>query len=460
MRYFSEIYHESTQYIPHGSGDPIIMHWETQAYADKRYEGNERFPITAGFMPVLTPISADFLNPVGIYAVVHNMEIPDGVYYVDGEDSKLVKLGGAEVRKAILSAFPEQEFVTEAQTVFVYTGILERAVWRFREAAYRQVQMDVGSACANTILLAKSRGQKVFSLGGFVDDSIAVALKLGATEMPLAAIAVFPEKSMVAFNSVDDGVGELAYSNHAEMCSYVGEDESRFEISRYPSRFVLQNRLENIDDLNLCMKVRRLNAQALPGDEFPLTPAKFTNEYYLRELWYLRPDKKVVTPFAHGTLDLDDFSSMLRWLELAQLNAFGAGLIKIWIVVFDVMFVYTGVYRYIPVRKSIYMQNGSANPKKFNKCFAVPEQVQNAMLAVVLSSNLNESCKVLGNRGYRYMNLNAGVLTESLYESARLLNKTAREEHFFYHDELKKLLDIPETESIISTVVVGKSTAK
>ena len=436
------------------------MHWETQAYADKRYEGNERFPITAGFMPVLTPISADFLNPVGIYAVVHNMEIPDGVYYVDGEDSKLVKLGGAEVRKAILSAFPEQEFVTEAQTVFVYTGILERAVWRFREAAYRQVQMDVGSACANTILLAKSRGQKVFSLGGFVDDSIAVALKLGATEMPLAAIAVFPEKSMVAFNSVDDGVGELAYSNHAEMSSYVGEDESRFEISRYPSRFVLQNRLENIDDLNLCMKVRRLNAQALPGDEFPLTPAKFTNEYYLRELWYLRPDKKVVTPFAHGTLDLDDFSSMLRWLELAQLNAFGAGLIKIWIVVFDVMFVYTGVYRYIPVRKSIYMQNGSANPKKFNKCFAVPEQVQNAMLAVVLSSNLNESCKVLGNRGYRYMNLNAGVLTESLYESARLLNKTAREEHFFYHDELKKLLDIPETESIISTVVVGKSTAK
>ena len=136
-----------------------------------------------------------------------------------------VKLGGEDVRKAILSAFPEQEFVKEAQTIFLYTGILERAVWRFREAAYRQVQMDVGSACANTILLAKSRGQKVFTLGGFVDDSIAVALKLGATEMPMAAIAIFPEKSMVAFNSVDDGVGELAYSNHAEMNAYVGENE-------------------------------------------------------------------------------------------------------------------------------------------------------------------------------------------------------------------------------------------
>ena len=457
MRYFSEVYHESTQYIPHGSGDPVIMHWEKQPYADKRYTGCQRFPFTSGFTPLLAPVSADYLNPVCVYAVVHGIDVPDGVYFVDCETSKLVKLGGADARKAILSAFPEPEFITEAQTIFLYTGLLERAVWRFREASYRQVQMDVGSACANTILLAKSRGQKVFPLGGFVDDAVAVALKLGTTEMPMAAIAVFPEKSMVAFNSVDDGVGELAYSNHAEMNAYVGDDEQIFDISRYPSRFMLQNHLENIDDLNLCMKVRRLNAQALPGDEFPLTPSKFTNEYYLREFWYLPPDRRRLTPFSHGTLDLDDFSSMLRWLELAQLNAFGAGLIKIWVVVFDVMFVYSGVYRYIPLRKSIYMQGGSANVKKFCKCFAVPEQIQNTMFAVVLTSDLNESCNVLGNRGYRYMNLNAGVLTESLYVSARLLNKVAREEHFFYHDELKKLLEIPESESILSTIVVGKS---
>lgn len=457
MRYFSEVYHESTQYVPHGSGDPVIMHWEKQAYADKRYEGASRYPLTAGFTPLLSPFSADYLYPVCVYAVVHNTDVPDGVYYVDNDSSKLVQLGGKNVREAILSSFPEREFVTEAQVLFIYTGLLERPVWRFREAAYRQVQMDVGSACANTILIAKSRGQKVFPLGGFVDDSIAVALKLGPTEMPMAAVAIFPEKSMVAFNSVDDGVGEFAYSNHAEMNTYVENGEQTYEISRYPSRFMLQNHLENIDDLNLCMKVRRLVAQALPGDEFPLTPAKFTNEYYLRELWYLRDDKKVKFPFAKGTLDLDDFSSMLRWLELAQLNAFGAGLIKIWVVVFDVMFVYAGVYRYIPVRKSIYMQSGSANPKKFNKCFAVPEQVQNSMFAVVLSADLNETCKVLGNRGYRYLNLNAGVLTESLYVSARLLNRTAREEHFFYHDELKKLLDMPDSESIISTILIGKA---
>ena len=73
MRYFSEIYHESTQYIPHGSGDPVIMHWEKQAYADKRFDGCERYPLTAGFMPLLAPISADFLKILQLFTNLNFM---------------------------------------------------------------------------------------------------------------------------------------------------------------------------------------------------------------------------------------------------------------------------------------------------------------------------------------------------------------------------------------------------
>ena len=86
MRYFSEVYHESTQYIPHGSGDPVIMHWEKQPYADKRYTGCQRFPFTSGFTPLLAPVSADYLNPVCVYAVVHGIDVPDGVYFVDCDE--------------------------------------------------------------------------------------------------------------------------------------------------------------------------------------------------------------------------------------------------------------------------------------------------------------------------------------------------------------------------------------
>ena len=148
---------------------------------------------------------------------------------------------------------------------------------------------------------------------------------------------------------------------------------------------------------------------------------------------------------------------MLRWLEAGQINLFGAGLLKIWVVAFDVMFVFPGVYRYVPVRKSIYMQSGEVNIKKFAKCHAVPEDAENAGFAVILTADLNESCNLLGERAYRYMNLNAGYIMQSMHLSSEMLQRKARGERFFYHDELRALCGIPEGESIVAEILVGKA---
>jgi hypothetical protein len=102
------------------------------------------------------------------------------------------------------------------------------------------------------------------------------------------------------------------------------------------------------------------------------------------------------------------------------------------------------------------MQAGQLDIKKFVKCFAIPEQAQNTSFAVILTADLSEACSLLGERAYRYLNLNAGVLVETLDVSARLLNKCARAEHFVFHENLKKLCAIPEKESILSTILVGK----
>ena len=451
MAFYSETYHESTQYMPRSNGDPIALHWETMPLLDKRYEGAKRFPLSETRCPLHNPFFADALDSVCVYAVVRNGAVPDGVYYFDSSLREMVNIGGKQMMAAIVDAFPDKDVVSQAEVLFLYTGILERSVWRFREAAYRQVQMDVGAAVANTMIFAKSKGKKVFPLGAFVDDSVAVALNLASTEIPLAALALFPENSVVAFNSVDDGMGEFAYSNRSESLE---------PGARYPARFFWQNRCECISDLSKCVKVRRVNTRALSGEEFPLSPAKFANDYFMREIWFLEPQHKSIRPFDAATMDLDDFSSMLRWLEMGQYNAFGAGLLKAWVVVFDVMFVYPGAYRYVPVRKSLYMQAGQLNAKKFAKCFAVPEQAQNLSFAVIFTADLGEACNVLGERAYRYLNLNAGLLTETLGIGARMLNKCARAEHYLYQDEIKKFCGIPESESVISLSVVGKNIPK
>lgn len=454
MKFYSELYHESTQYFPKKVGDPISLHWEKVSLPQVTSEPGKRYPVAESKKPVHDAVSADSLDSVGCYAVIRDGDMPKGVYFFDRRSAEFVPVAGPQVLETIVEAFPDKEIVKEAPVLYLFTSRLSRPAWRFKEAAYRQVVMDVGAACADAILFAKSQGKKVFPLGGFVDDEIAVALKLDVTEMPLAAVAIFPETSMLAFNSEDDGLGEFAYSNRSEIpvTETVGG-----EGSRYPARFMVQNRGECITDLGRCVKVRRVVARGLPGDEFPLTTAKFPLDYYMHEMWFLRPRQNSPMAFKPSSSDLDDFSSMLRWLEVGPFNAFGAGLLKVWIVAFDVMFVFPGVYRYIPTKKSIYMQAGAVNAKKFDKCFAVPEQAQGSSFAVIMTADLNEACNILGERAYRYLNLNAGFLTQSLDMSARLLNRTARAEHFFYHDELKKICSLPEQESILATVLVGKT---
>ena len=365
---------------------------------------------------------------------------------------QLVRIGGRDEMKKIVAAFPDKDFAEEAPMLYIFTGILERSVWHYRESAYAQVTQDVGACAASVMLHSKSRGAKVFALGGFVDDEIAVALNLPATEIPLAALAVFPEYSELAFDSVDGGVGETAYSNRGEM-----EPDIGYDASRYAAMFMRQNRVENITDLSKCIRIRRLAAQAFPGDEFPLTPAKFDTAHYLTKISEIEKTLNNRLPFKKAGVDLDDFSSMLRWLESGQINFFGAGLLRIWIVAFDVMFVYPGVYRYVPVRKSIYMQSGMLNVKKFAKCHLAPEIADNTAFAVILTADLNESCNLLGERAYRYMNLNAGYFIESMTLSATLVRRTLRSERFFYHDELRTLCEIPENESIVAEILVGKT---
>jgi hypothetical protein len=47
-------------------------------------------------------------------------------------------------------------------------------------------------------------------------------------------------------------------------------------------------------------------------------------------------------------------------------------------------------------------------------------------------------------------------VAEMLRESARSLVKYARRETFFYEDELKRLMKIPESETLLCEVLVGR----
>ena len=480
VAFFSETYHESIKYVRQVSGDPVTLHWEDSKntpdpYANgKRYATNgvkagqrkkaaseDLFEITQSsstllnrlFTQLQNDVSADGLRSVGIYAYIRQQSVPDDLYKFDYETRELVAYPweNAKLKKtrmeALVKAFADGSFIEEAPITLFFTAVLDRAVWRFKEAAYRELELDVGSYVGLASISARSAGAMAIPLGSFVDADVVYGLDLGEDEIPMAAVAVMP-KALKKYELAS----QFAYSSRGELPM----QESASLNSRVKARFLLQHKAECITDLSKCVKVFRVQNQAFEGDEFPLTPQKYPNEYFFREYDFLGPGTMECRPFKPWTASLDDFSTLLRWMEICTLNAFGAGLLKIWVACFDVSLVYQGMYRYQPSKKSLYLHAGNLDKEGFLKAHLDEDSPRNAAFAVYFTVNLKDACGIMGDRAYRYLNMNAGYVAEMLRESARCLGKYARRELFFYEDEIKKLGRIPEEETVLCEVLVGR----
>ena len=436
------------------SGDPVTLHWEDSKNAPDPYASGKHFAtngVKAGqrkktasedlfeitqssstllnrlFTQLQNDVSADGLRSVGIYAYIRQQSVPDDLYKFDYETRELVAYPweNAKLKKtrmeALVKAFADGNFIEEAPITLFFTAVLDRAVWRFKEAAYRELELDVGSYVGLASISARSAGAMAIPLGSFVDAEVAYALDLGVNEIPMAAVAVMP-KVLKKYELAS----QFAYSSRGELPM----QESGSLNSRVRARFLLQHKAECITDLSKCVKVFRVQNQAFEGDEFPLTPQKYPNEYFFREYDFLGPGTMEHRPFKPWT--------------------------AIWVACFDVSLVYQGMYRYQPSKKSLYLHAGNLDKESFLKAHLDEDSPRNAAFAVYFTVNLKDACGIMGDRAYRYLNMNAGYVAEMLRESARCLGKYARRELFFYEDEIKKLGRIPEEETVLCEVLVGR----
>ena len=117
--------------------------------------------------------SAGALYPVETYIVANRVdEISAGIYHyaVKGEQLVLLKEGhfGRELRDAAMG----QEMLEEAGCVFVWTAMVRRSKWKYRERAYRYIYMDAGHLGQNLYLAATALNLGCCTVGAFFDEDI------------------------------------------------------------------------------------------------------------------------------------------------------------------------------------------------------------------------------------------------------------------------------------------------
>jgi len=117
--------------------------------------------------------SAGALYPVETYVAVNRVEdLLPGIYHYQVRKAELVLLKEGVFGPDLARAGLNQELLEEAATVFIWTAVVERSKWKYRERAYRYIYMDVGHIGQNLYLAATALDLGCCGVGAFFDDEV------------------------------------------------------------------------------------------------------------------------------------------------------------------------------------------------------------------------------------------------------------------------------------------------
>ncbi len=117
--------------------------------------------------------SAGALHPIETYIIVNRVEeISPGIYHYNVKEAELVLLKEGDFGSDLCHAGLGQEMLEEAACVFIWTAIVERSKWKYRERAYRYIYMDAGHIGQNLYLAATALNLGCCTVGAFFDEEV------------------------------------------------------------------------------------------------------------------------------------------------------------------------------------------------------------------------------------------------------------------------------------------------
>ena len=117
--------------------------------------------------------SAGALYPIETYLVVNRVEeIPPGIYHYNVKEAQLILLKEGHFGTEICQAGLGQEMLEEAACVFVWTAMVQRSKWKYRERAYRYIYMDAGHIGQTLYLAATALNLGCCTVGAFFDEEV------------------------------------------------------------------------------------------------------------------------------------------------------------------------------------------------------------------------------------------------------------------------------------------------
>ena len=117
--------------------------------------------------------SAGALYPMETYLVSHHVESLDqGLYHYNIREHSLESLKKADLREPLMHAGMMQPVLCECSVAFIWTAIVKRSRWKYRQRCYRYIYLDAGHIAQNVTLAAEVLGLGSCLIGALFDDEV------------------------------------------------------------------------------------------------------------------------------------------------------------------------------------------------------------------------------------------------------------------------------------------------
>jgi SagB-type dehydrogenase family enzyme len=128
---------------------------------------------SAGEVHYRAAASAGALYPIEVYLVCGDLPGLDaGVYHFAPDHNALVQLRRGDFRGNLTEAAANEEAVSQAPAIVVFTAVFWRSAWKYRTRGYRYCFWDNGTVLSNLLAVSHSLRLPARVVAGFVDDGV------------------------------------------------------------------------------------------------------------------------------------------------------------------------------------------------------------------------------------------------------------------------------------------------
>jgi SagB-type dehydrogenase family enzyme len=391
------------------------------------------------------------LYEIELYVVCGDVPgLSAGVYHFSPAEFALRRLRTGDYRSVLVEATGAEPAIVQAPLSIVCTGTYWRNAWKYQARTYRHFGWDNGTLLANLLAVATALALPAKVVAGFVDATVNSLLDVDS-------------KREVGFSLV--ALGHTSAFPPQLSAKVFPINLETIPLSRREVDYPVMREIHAASSLHSSEEVAAWRGRTPPTSVpppggavvqlQPLSDAEMPRDPIEQVILRRGSSRK----FAHSSITLEQLSTLLdratRGISADFLDPMGCQLNNLYLIVHAVKGLASGAYVYHRSGLLECLRQGNFRTQA-GYLGLEQELPADAAVDIFFLADLRSILQRFGNRGYRAVQLEAGIIGGKLYLAAYAQQLGASGLTFYDDDVIQFFSPHAEGKSAIFLVAVGK----